>query len=297
MFGNITETNVFAYLNETIKFNEHFNINAGLRFDQFYHRYTDHLKRDSLMKANNAILCPKLNFNYQLNASLKFYLNLGKGFHSNDTRVAVAENGLKVLPPAYATDLGTILKPTKNLLLQAAVWYLWLDQEFVYGGDAGTPEPSGKTKRMGFDVSIRYQPVTSLYIDMDLNYAHGRFSDEPSTQNYIPLAPAWSSTGGITYKHKNGINTSLRYRWLGNRPANEDYSLTASGYFVNDFVFNYTQKKYEIGVTVNNIFNVKWKETQFDTLSRLKNEASPIADICFTAGTKLAVKLSFSIFF
>jgi hypothetical protein len=297
MYGNIAETNAFAYVNETIQFNEHFNINAGLRFDQFYNHYADHLKSDSLFKAKDAIICPKLNFNYQLNPFTKFYLNLGKGFHSNDTRICVAENGLKVLPPAYAADWGTVLKPTKNLLLQAAVWYLWLEQEFVYDGDDGAPEPRGKTKRLGFDASVRYQPVTPLYIDFDLNYAHGRFIDDPSGQNYIPLAPVWSSTGGITYKHKNGISASLRYRWLSDRPANEDYSLTASGYFVNDFVLNYTKKKYEIGLTVNNIFNVKWKETQFDTVSRLKNETSPVEDICFTAGTKLAAKLSLSIFF
>ena len=93
------------------------------------------------------------------------------------------------------------------------------------------------------------------------------------------------------------MNGSLRYRWLGNRPANENYSLSAAGYFVNDFVLNYTQKKYEIGLTVNNIFSVKWKETQFETLSRLKNEATPVDEINFTPGTKLAAKLSLCVFF
>ena len=93
------------------------------------------------------------------------------------------------------------------------------------------------------------------------------------------------------------MNGSLRYRWLGNRPANESYSLSAAGYFVNDFVLNYTQKKYEIGLTVNNIFSVKWKETQFETLSRLKNEATPVDEINFTPGTKLAAKLSLCVFF
>jgi outer membrane receptor protein involved in Fe transport len=84
---------------------------------------------------------------------------------------------------------------------------------------------------------------------------------------------------------------------LGDRPANENYSITASGYFINDFVLNYTQKKYEIGLSVNNIFNIKWKETQFDTLTKLKNETNPVEEICFTPGTKFVAKLSFSLFF
>ena len=297
MFGNITETDAAAYINETIKLNEKLSINAGLRFDRFFNLYQDHLKSDSVFKANAAIISPKISFYYHQNNSTQFYLNLGKGFHSNDTRVCVVENGRQILPAAYSADLGIILKPIKNLLFQPALWYLYLDQEFVYNGDDGTPQPSGKTQRTGIDFSVRYEPVKSVYIDADINYAHGRFIDEVKGQNYIPLAPVWSSTGGITYKNTNGINGSLRYRWLGNRPANEDYSLTAVGYFVNDFVLNYTKQKYEIGITVNNIFNVKWKETQFDTVSRLKNEAAPIEEICFTPGTKLAAKLSFSIFF
>ena len=296
-YGNVSEADGSIYASETLRFSDKVSMNTGLRFDQFINQYVDHLKRDSLYKAKAAILSPKLSFNYNQCKTVQFYLNLGKGFHSNDTRVSVIENGKKVLPPAYSIDLGTILKPAKNLLIQTAIWYLWLDQEFVYSGDGAYVEPSGKTKRTGVDISVRYEPIKSVYIDADINYAHGRFSELMKGENYIPLAPVWSSTGGITYKNKNGINGSFRYRWLGNRPANEDYTLTAKGYFVNDFVLNYTRQKYEIGFTLNNIFNVKWKETQFDTESRLKNEPAPVDEIHFTPGTKFAAKLYLSVFF
>ena len=119
----------------------------------------------------------------------------------------------------------------------------------------------------------------------------------PKGQNYIPLAPIWTSTGGITFTNKNGLNGSLRYRYIGDRPANEDYSLVATGYFITDAVLNYTKPKYEIGLVINNVLNTKWKETQFDTVTRLKGEATPVDEICFTPGTRFAAKLSFSIFF
>lgn len=296
-FGNVSETDMSAYLSGVLQVSDRFSVNAGIRINQFLNRYTDHLRSDSLFTASAAILSPKLNLTYQQSGSTQWYLNLGKGFHSNDTRVAVLEKGRKVVPPAYAVDLGVITKPAKNLLLQAALWHLWLDQEFVYSGDGAYVEPSGKTRRTGFDFSVRYEPFASVYLDADINYAHGRFTEAPKAANYIPLAPVWSSTGGVTYKSKTGINGSIRYRWLGNRPANEDYSTTATGYFVNDLVLNYTTRKYEIGFSVNNIFNVKWKETQFDTESRLKNEISPVQEIHFTPGTKLLAKLGFSVFF
>lgn len=300
--GDIGELAAGAYVNETFHFNQRFTLNVGLRFDQFYYRYNNKLNEDSTLpgagiyKTGNHTVSPKVNLYYQAAPNLQFYLLAGKGFHSNDARVVVAQNSGITLPSAYGSDLGTVFKPSKNFLLNAAVWYSYLQQEYVYGGDGGSVDFSGRTQRIGFDLSARYQPVQQIYVDADLNYAHGRSMDDPAGNNYIPLAPVWSSTGGVTWILKNGINGSLRYRWLGNRAANEDHSLTAAGYFINDFVLNYTRKKYEVGLTVNNLFNVKWKETQFETITRLKHE-EPIDGIAFTPGTKLAALLHFSYFF
>ncbi len=301
--GNITELAASAFANETLRFSDHFSINAGLRFDQFYYSYNNRLATDTLFqgigtyKTNDHSLNPKLSFYYNQNASLEFYLNLGKGFHSNDARSVVAEKGTFSLPAAYGADMGTVFKPVRDLIINAALWYIRLDQEFVYGGDGGTVDFSGKTQRMGFDFSTRYQPFRYVYLDLDLNYAHGRAVQDPKGLNYIPLAPVWTSTGGITFSRPEGFNGSLRYRYMGNRPANESNSLTAIGYFVTDAVLNYTKKNYEIGLTINNVFNTKWKETQFDTLTRLKGEPAPVDEICFTPGTPFAARLSFTVFF
>lgn len=300
--GDITEFSAGAYLSETLRFNANLSLNAGLRFDQFYYQYNNKLAADTTLsgtgiyKASNNTISPKLNLYYQATDKAQLYLLLGKGFHSNDARVVVAEKGLQTLPAMYSADLGTVIKPAKSLLINAALWYSYLQKEYVYGGDSGTVDFSGRTQRLGFDFSARYQPVAVLYFDADVNYAHGRSLDDVAGQNYIPLAPVWSSTGGVTYGAKNGFNGSLRYRWLGNRAANEDYSLTAVGYFINDLVLNYTKRRYEIGLTVNNIFNVQWKETQFETETRLKNEA-PVDGVAFTPGTKLAALLHVSYLF
>ncbi len=301
--GNITELDAAAYISETLKFNELWSINAGLRFDQFYNQYNNKLATDPVLsglgiyKASANIVSPKLSIFYHANKNTQFYLSSGRGFHSNDTRVVVATNGKDILPPAYGVDLGTIYKPMDNLLLHLAGWYMGLAQEFVYAGDGGTVDITGRTVRLGVDASIRYEPLKSLYLDMDINYAHGRYTDLPSGQNYIPLAPVWSSTGGLMYKNKNGFNGGLRYRYLADRPAIEDNSLTAKGYFVTDAVLNYTKARYEIGLKVNNIFNVQWKETQFATETRLQNEPTSVTEICFTPGTKFLALLGVSYFF
>lgn len=294
MLGDIAENNLAGYLSETFQFNSFFSINAGVRYDYFHDDYVDKLNGNSEGKASASIVSPKLSFFYHPDKNVQFYLSSGRGFHSNDTRVVVLQDRLKILPAAYGSDLGTVLKPFKNLLVNAAIWYLWLDQEFVYVGDEGVVEPSGKSRRYGADLSIRYQPLPWLYTDIDLNYSHGRAVGEPKGGNFLPLAPEFTSVGGLTVKTGKWVSFSLRYRNMGDRPANEDNSVVAKGYFVADGFVNYVRKNIEIGLSVQNIFDVKWKETQFDTESRLQNEAAPVSEIHFTPGTPFFGKLSFT---
>ncbi|WP_111597036.1 TonB-dependent receptor [Chitinophaga skermanii] len=295
--GDINELNLAAYWMESIELSQRFTLSGGLRFDHFEMGYKDKLENNTKSTAGGNTVSPKLNLQYKASEFAYLYLNSGKGFHSNDTRVVVKQDGRQVLPAGYGSDLGTILKPTKNLLINAALWYLWLDQEFVYVGDEGVVEPSGKSRRMGFDVSVRYQPTNWLYLDADANYAHGRAVEEAKGENYLPLSPRFTSTGGITYRSKMGINAFMRYRYMGDRPANEDNSVIAKGYFVADAGVTYSKRKFEIGLNVQNVFDTKWKETQFDTESRLANEVAPVSEIHFTPGTPFFLKASLSYFF
>jgi hypothetical protein len=65
-----------------------------------------------------------------------------------------------------------------RLIVNSALWYLYLQQEFVYVGDAGIIEPSGK-RNMGADLGLRYQLNDYLYFDADANYTYARSIDEP----------------------------------------------------------------------------------------------------------------------
>jgi outer membrane receptor protein involved in Fe transport len=177
------------------------------------------------------------------------------------------------------------------------VWYLFLQQEFVYVGDEAVVEPSGKTRRLGADLGVRYQPLKWLYVDADINYANPRALDAPKDENYIPLAPTLTSTGGIAVKLPSGISANLRYRYMKDRSANEDNSVVAKGYFVNDLMMAYTRKHWEVTAQIQNLFNVKWYEAQFDTETRLKNEPAPISEICFTPGTPFNCRVGVSVFF
>ena len=297
-FGDINELNAGAYIDELVQVSDRFTVNAGVRVDYFRSQYTDRLPATPQTgRATQAIVSPKLNFYYTVNPRLQLYLNTGKGFHSNDARVVVPKGGQEILPAAYGSDLGFIIKPFPRLLINAAAWYMWVAQEFVFVGDESVLELSGRSRRAGVDVSMRYQLTKTLYADLDLNTANPRsvgVENGPSgrNQNYLPLAPRFTSVGGLSLKAPSGFSGSLRYRYMSDRPANEDNSIVAKGYFINDLQASYTKRNYTLGLSAQNIFNVRWKETQFDTETRLRGEAAPISEICFTPGTPFFARLS-----
>jgi hypothetical protein len=129
-----------------------------------------------------------------------------------------------------------------------------------------------------------------LFLDADLNYSYGRFLDLPQGENFIPLAPRTTSTGGISWKGAKGFNAAVRYRAIDTRPANEANTVQAQGYFLVDVVANYTYRKFVVGFSIENLLNSEWNEAQFDTESRLQNETESVSELHYTPGTPFFVK-------
>ncbi len=288
--GDISETNAYSYFNADFDFGK-WLINPAVRLDYFNFNYTNKLDSSYNSPSSQVVTAsPKFNIVYQASPKFQAYLKNGIGFHSNDSRVVVQQGANKTLPLAYSSDLGVILKPASPLLIHAALWHLYLEQEFVYVGDEGIVEPSGRTQRYGVDVGFRYELIKGLFVFSDVSLAHARAMDEPEGSNYIPLAPPMTVSGGVTYKHASGLSGSVRFRGISDRPANEDNSLVAAGYFVTDFNVNYTLNHWQLGIVIQNVFNTEWKETQFATESRLVNEAVSTDEIHFTPGIPFALR-------
>lgn len=297
--GSAHETNFGAYLDETFYFSPKLSLNIGLRYDELHFAYRNMIvdSVDDKQTASKGIVNPKFNLRYNPFSKVQVYVNAGSGFHSNDTRIAVISPNTS-LARAVSGDIGFNAQLFRRLYLNAAVWGMNLESELVYVGDEGTFEASGRTQRIGLDVSARLQLAQWLFLDGDLNLAKPRFLDAPEGANYIPLAPTVTSIAGINVRSKNGFTASLRYRYIGDRPANEDNTIVANGYFITDIVAGYNHKnKYQIGFLIENLFNEDWKEAQFATESRLKGEPAPVDEIHYTPGTPFSLRGNLTFYF
>jgi outer membrane receptor protein involved in Fe transport len=303
--GQLFEQNINAYLDETLSLTDRLTVNAAVRADFFTFDFRgqlaneDHGAPEPLRgRVAHARVSPKLNFYYQLTPTVQLFARSGFGFHSNDARAVIRDANANVLPRAIGSEIGSTFKPLPSLVVNAALWSLHLQDELVYVGDEGVTESTGPTQRYGLDVALRYQFSRRLFLDGDFNYNHGRQLDAPSEANYIPLAPTFTSTGGLTYKAPKGLSSSLRYRHIDSRPANDDGSIRARGYFLFDAVLSYTTPRFQLGATAENLLNVRWNQAQFATQSRLPGEAPEgVDELHFTPGTPFYAKLNASVFF
>ena len=65
-----------------------------------------------------------------------------------------------------------------------------------------------QTRRLGADISVRYQFISWLYGDLDLNYTKARTIADAKGENYVPLAPSFTIIGGLSAKMKNGFTVA-----------------------------------------------------------------------------------------
>ena len=308
--GRLFEQNVNAYLDETLPLTDRLTVNAAVRLDVFTFDFRGVLANEDTKeleplrgRLTRAIVSPKLNLYYQLSPTVQLFARSGFGFHSNDARGVIRGANANVLPRALGYEVGSTFKPVPQLVVNAALWSLHLQNELVYIGDDGNVENTGPTQRYGLDLAARYQFSRRLFLDTDLNYNHGRQTDAPEGANYIPLAPTFTTIGGLTYKAPKGLSGSLRYRHIDSRPANDDGSITARGYFLFDAVVSYTKARFQIGATAENLLNVQWNQAQFATQTRLLTphpqleDRNGVDELHFTPGTPFYLKLNASVFF
>ena len=311
---NIYETAANIWFKQEFNINKWFRFDAALRLDYFIFQDRDLQPIDSSMSpinnyhpANNSgtdyQLLPgyKVNLVFSPTNFLQLYVNNGIGYHSNDARVVVPQHYHR-LPMAFAEEVGATVRIGSRAIFSAAFYCLDLTDELTLDQDVPQVDDNGPSRRMGVDFSSRVQITKWLTFDLDMNYSYNYLTDKflgrkSDTAWHLPLAPVFTSQGGLTARDKSGVKGRIGYRAMSKRPADQYYAVTALGYYVMDASIAYERKRWQISLTVENFLDTKWNEAQFTTETQLRNEAQPVTQLCFTAGTPIALKLGFSVFF
>ena len=97
--------------------------------------------------------------------------------------------------------------------------------------------------------------------------------------------------GGVTVRRGPSL-AALRVRGIGDRPANDDGSLTARGYALVDVVAQHSIGKTTLGLSIENLLDAQWREAQFAEESRVSPMAAISEDVHYTPGAPLTALIT-----
>ena len=281
--------NVAAYVEANVMPARWIHVFPGIRIDQFTWDVEDldaetvTTARTTGGSAQRAIVSPKLSVELHADEQISFFFNGGLGFHSNDARAAVTTNGKGALARAFGAETGVRMKPHPRARISADIWYLRLTSEQVWSGDAGGTEASDPTRRFGLDVEGSLTATPWLSLDANLTFARSTLVANRGNGGALALAPRWMGSGGVSVHDKRSF-VSLRARGIGDRPGNDDGSLTAEGYLILDLIMGTSIGKLGLELTVTNLLDAEWREAQFAEESRVAPTAEPLEQMHFTPG-------------
>lgn len=309
---NVWITNVSPYLENKTHWNDWFRSTVGVRFDGYRFDVSKSNQADNNGTRNAGIVSPKLGLTFGPWADTELYLNGGLGFHSNDARgintqvdpvtgssTDASGNQInKAVPLArtYGAEIGARTTWIKGLQSTLAVWWLDIDSELLFVGDAGTTEASRPSRRYGVEWANFYSPTDWLTVDADLSFSKARFRGNDPAGNYIPGSiNSVLATGATVHDVWGGFFGGPRLRYFGPRVLIEDGTQRSRPTIMLSGMVGYKfNPTWTVQAEVFNLLNRKDSGIDYYYESQLRNEAAPVGDTHFHPVEPISFRLTLS---
>lgn len=294
---DIRQTSLGVYYENKVQWGEKFRSVAGLRGDIYNYDVASNLPENSGSRTA-AIGSPKLSLIFGPWARTEVYLEGGLGFHSNDGRGAtthidpVTGDPVKPADPlvqTYGAEVGVRTTYLEGWQSTLSFWWLDIDSELVFAGDAGTTEASRPSRRYGVEWANYYNLTRHWTLDADLSFSHAEFRNNPLDPDTgipvgreIPGAIETVIAAGITYHADNGFFSSLRLRYFGPRPLIEDNSFrSAETILLNAQVGYHINKTWTVSAEILNLLDRRDHDIDYAYESQISPSAIPRNEIHF----------------
>jgi hypothetical protein len=283
----------------------------GLRYDYYHFDVDSRVGVNSNgvdLSANNGtaqedLFSLKGSLIYSINDHWEVYGSAGQGFHSNDARgstITVDPNDgqpvdtVDPLVPSLGAEAGVRGFWLERLNMSMAVWYLDIDSELLFVGDAGNTEPSRGSERRGVELTTYYQFDDNWVLDLEYAWTHARFNESDPAGDYIPGAIENVVQAGISADYANGLFGSLRLRYFGPRPLEESGSIESDSSTTVNLRVGKRWNHVVLKLDVLNLLDSDDHDIDYYYASRLQSEPSGggVDDIHYHVLEPRAVRVS-----
>ena len=300
-----TMTGVFAQ--SEIEWTRTLRTTFGLRADAY--RFNVRSKQPlNSGDGSDALISPKFSAAFGPWRGTEFYANAGMGFHSNDARGGVISvdpitgepvDRVTPLVRAKGAEFGVRTVAMRGLQSTLSLWYLGIDSELVFVGDAGTTEAGRPSRRVGVEWTNYWRLRRWLTVDADLSLSRAEFTNDDAAGDRVPGALARVISGGVSIEPRQPLFGSVRVRHFGPRPLIEDASVTSKSTTLWNGEAGYRlSSQARIVLEVFNLFDAKVSDIDYFYTSRLPGEPLAGVDDVHThpglpRSVRVALRLSF----
>jgi hypothetical protein len=288
---DVVQTGYSGYASLTTTWSAVVRTSIGVRADYFDFDVASNLAQNS-GKASDSIASPKFSLVLGPWADTEFFVNVGRGFHSNDARGTTMRvdptdgvtpvDRVDPLVSAMGADVGLRTAILPHTQLTFSLWTLELDSELLFVGDAGITEPTRGSERRGIELGAIWNPLPWLILDADLAWSDSKFTDDDPAGNEIPGAVNSVAALGIAIDHPSGWFGGARLRHFGSAPLIEDGSVESDPTTLVNLEAGYRfGERFKVSAAVFNLLDSDDNDITYFYESRLPGEASPVEDIHF----------------
>lgn len=300
---HIIETSAGVYLENTTHWLERFRSVIGIREDFYRFNVASNYDLNS-GHSSGQLVSPKLSLIFGPWAKTDYYVNFGKGFHSNDARgTTITIDPKSGAPAARVTPLvgskgvegGVRMAIVADLQTSLSVYRLDFDSELIFQGDAGSTSAGRPSRRTGFELANYYKLYDWLTIDADLAYARARFRDYDPGGERIPGAVEGVASVALAIDHVGPFYGAIGYRYFGPRPLIENNSVRSqSTATINAHIGYKITPRNRVEGDVFNLANRQASAIDYFYTSRLPGEPTAgVNDIHFHPIESRSIRVNF----
>lgn len=301
---SIDEVMMGLYGEAEVRWNDRLRTYIGFRTDILYYNVDSYLNPNS-GNGTDAIISPKFGLAYMIGRHAEFYLNYGFGFHSNDMRgktISIDQisgkdaTSVNALVRSEGAEVGLRYEPINDLTLTLSGYWLDLDSELVFVGDAGVTEPNAATRRYGTELAVLWHAGKRLVFDLSGGISHSRYRGV-GRNDRIPNSIGFVAGVGVYARLPYDISVNLRLRHLGASPLVEDNSIRSNPTTLVNLGMTKHIGPIDVELEVFNLFNSRDSDITYYYESRLLGEAVPVPDIHFHPVEPLTLRVKVQVSF
>jgi hypothetical protein len=277
----VGQTMAAVYAQTEVEWTRTLRTTFGLRADRYQFSVTSDNPLNSGDGADG-LVSPKVGAIFGPWSGTEVYVNAGTGFHSNDARGAATsvdpvtgEPADRVTPlvRAKGAEVGLRTVRIRGVQSTLALWYLGIDSELLFVGDAGTTEAGRPSRRLGIEWTNYARLKPWLTLDADLAFTQARFTDDDPAGTRIPGALDRVISAGLTFEPQQPFFGSIRVRHFGPRPLIEDASVMSNSTTIwNGEVGFRVSSKARLVLEAFNMFDAEVSDIDYFYASRLSGE-------------------------